>query len=68
MTPVLIIEPQIARKPALPLLGGLKGHPIGPFPAQGLDEPLGFAVGAGRVWLGPDRLEIESPAGLAPRS
>ena len=68
VAPALVIEPQIARKPALPLLGVLEGHPIGPFTAQGLDEPFGFAVGAGRVWLGPDRPEIQSPAGVSPCS
>ena len=60
--------PHITRKPALSLLGGLERHSIGPLLAEGLDEPLGFAVGAGRVWQSPDRPEIESLAGLAPRS
>ena len=32
------------------LLGAL--DVLGPFAAEGLDESLGFAVGAGRVWLG----------------
>ena len=60
-----VIEPQGARKPPLPLLGGLEWHLIGPFPAKGLDEPLGLAVGAGRIRLGADRLEIEGLAGFA---
>lgn len=68
VAPALVIEPQVARKPALPFLGGLESQPIGPFPAEGLDESLRLAVGAGRVGLGPDWPEIESSAGLAPRS
>ncbi len=66
MAPAVVIERQIARKPAVPLLGGPEGHGIGPFLKQGLDEPLGFAVGSWCVRLGADRLEIECPAGFAP--
>jgi len=66
VAPAALIERQIARQPSVPLLGGLEGHGIGSFRKQGLDEPLGFAVGPWRVWLGADRLEIQGPTGFAP--
>ena len=37
---------------------------MGPFPAEGLNELLGFAVGAGRVWPGSDVLEAQGLASL----
>ena len=40
-------------------LGVLGGHPITPFLAQGLDEPLGLAGGTG--WVGPGAAVLEAP-------
>lgn len=64
MPPDLVIDRQVTRQPGVPLLGVLERHRIGPFLAEGLDEPLGLAVGAWRVGLGSNVLEAECPASL----
>ncbi len=53
MLPEPVIDRQVARQPTIAFLCVLEGHPVGPFPAEGLNESLGFAVGAGRVGPGP---------------
>ena len=42
----------------------LEQHRIGPFFAEGLDEPLGLTVGARCVGPGAYVLELEGAAGL----
>lgn len=66
MAPTAVIERQLARKPAVSLLGGLEGHGIGPLGQEGLDEPLRLAVGPRYVGPGADGLEIHGGAGLPP--
>ena len=58
---------QTARQPAVPFLGVLKRHPIGPFTAEGLNEPLRLAVGSGRGGPGADVPEPQDAAGPAER-
>jgi len=59
-----VIDRQVTRQPSVPLLGVLERHGIGPFLAEGLNEPLGLAVGARRVRPGADVLELEDAASL----
>jgi len=49
MTPAAVIDRQIARQPVVPFNGGLKGHGVCPLRQQGLDKPLGLAIGSWRV-------------------
>jgi hypothetical protein len=42
----------------------LERHSLGPFPAKGLDEPLGLAIGPWRVGPCTDVLEAQGFAGL----
>ena len=49
------------------LLGVRVGHGVGPLLAQGLNEPLRLAVGAGRVGPGADVPEAHVAAGLGER-
>lgn len=49
MLPKPIIDRQVAGQPAVALVGILEGHGVGPLAAEGLDEPLGLAVGSGCV-------------------
>jgi len=56
--PDLVIDRQVTRQPSFPLLGVLERHRIGPFLAEGLDKPLGLAVGARRVGPGSNGLEV----------
>ena len=49
MPPAVVMDAQVAGQPTVPFLGVLEGHGVGPFLAEGLDEPLGLAVGSGRV-------------------
>ena len=65
--PEAVIDRQVAGQPAVPFLGVLERHPISPLTAEGLDEPLGLAVGPGRVGPGADVPEANSAAGLAER-
>lgn len=67
MLPEAVIDPQVTRQPVVPLLRVLEGHGVSPFPAQGLDKSLGFAVGAGRVGPGSDMAQPESAASLGER-
>jgi len=64
-------EPGIDRKvegpPAVALLGVQEGHGMGPFLAEGLDEPLGRPVGSGGVELGADVPQPPGAAGLGKR-
>ena len=52
MLPEAVIDRQIAGQPAVPLLGVRVGHGVSPLLAQGLNEPLRFAICAGRVGPG----------------
>ncbi len=64
MLPVTVIDRQVAGQPAAPLLRVLESHGVRPLPAQGLDEPLSFAISAGRVGPGSDVLEAKGIASL----
>jgi len=59
-----VIDRQVTGQPGVLLLGILERHRIGPFLAEGLDEPLGLAVGARRVGPDADVLELEDAASL----
>jgi len=52
--PNRLIDRQLTRYNGTPLLGVLVRHPIGRFFAEGLDKPLGVAVGDMRVRIGSD--------------
>ena len=67
MLPEAVIDRQVAGQPAVPFLGVLERHPISPQTAEGLDEPLGLAVGSGRVGPGADVPEAKGAAGLGER-
>lgn len=45
MLPDPVMDRQVTGQPGVPLLGVLERHRIGPFLAEGLDKPLGLAVG-----------------------
>ena len=62
--PEPVIVRQVTGQPTVASLGLLERHPVGPFPAEGLNEALGFAVGAGRVGPGADVLEVQGLASL----
>jgi hypothetical protein len=62
-----VIDPQVARQPAVPLLGVREGHGISPFLAKGLDNPLGLAVGSGCLGPGADEPQPEDTARLGER-
>jgi hypothetical protein len=51
--PEQVIDRQVAGQPTVSFLGVLERHPVGPFPVEGLNESLGFAVGSGPVGPGP---------------
>ena len=59
-----VIDREVTRQPVVAFPRVLEGHRIGPFLAEGLDEPFGVAVGAGRVRPGADVLEAKGFAGL----
>jgi hypothetical protein len=65
--PEAVIDRQIAWQPPVALLGVRVGHGVGPLLAQGLNEPLRLAVGAGRVGLGADVPEAQGAAALGER-
>jgi hypothetical protein len=65
--PEAVIDPQIAGKPADQFFWVLERHSISPFLAEGLNEPLCFAVGAGRVRPGANVPEAQGAAGLGER-
>jgi hypothetical protein len=65
VAPAAVIEPPVARQPAVPLLRGLEGHGLGPFCQQGLEEPLGLAVRPAGVGLDADELEIQGSTGFS---
>ena len=67
MLPEAVIDRQIAGQPAVALLGVRVGHGVSPLLAQGLNEPLRFAVCAGRVGPGADVSEAQGAAGLVER-
>ena len=67
MLPEPVIDRQVARQPAVPFLGVLEGHGVGPLTAEGLNEPLRLAVGSGRVGPGADVAQTQSLAGLGER-
>jgi len=46
------MNPEIPPQPVIAFCSALEAYAIGPFAHEDFDEPLGFAVGAGRV--GPD--------------
>lgn len=49
-----VIDRQVAGQPAVPFIGVLVRHGVGPLPTQRQDEPLSLAVGPGRVGPGAD--------------
>jgi len=65
--PEPVIARQVAGQPAVALLGVREGHGIGPFLAEGLDEPLGLPVGSGGVGPGADVPQPQGAAGLGKR-
>ncbi len=42
-----VIDRQVTRQPMVAFLRVLEGHSVGPFPAEGLNEPIGLAIGPG---------------------
>ena len=64
MLPQTVIDRQVSRQPDVSLLGVLEGHGVGPFLAEGLNEPFGLVVGAWRVGPGANVLELEDAAGF----
>jgi len=66
MTPAAVIDRQIARQPVVPFSGGLKGHGVCPLRQQGLDKPLGFAVGSWGVWPRAFRDQAQCAASFSP--
>ncbi len=64
MLPETVIDRQVARQPTIAFLRVLERHPVGPFPADGLDKALGLAIGAGRVGPRTDVLEAQGLARL----
>ncbi len=65
MLPETVIDRQVTGHPLVALAGVLERHSVGPFPAEGLDEPLGLAVGAWGVGPGANLLDAQHPAALA---
>ena len=59
------IDHQVSRQPGVSLLGVLERLGVGPSLAEGLNEPLGFAVGPWRVGPGLNALELEDAARFA---
>jgi hypothetical protein len=55
---------QVPGQPAVALLGVRKGHGVGPFPAERLNEFLCLAVGPGHVGPGTDVPQAQGAAGL----
>ena len=51
MLPVVVIDRQVAGQPAVPLFYSLVFHGVGPFAAEGLNEPLRLPLSPGRVGL-----------------
>ena len=64
MLPEPVIDRQVAGQPTVAFLGVLERHPVGPFPAEGLNESLGLAISPGGVGPCADVLEAQSLAGL----
>ncbi len=62
MLPESVIDRPVGGQPLVAFLGFLERHSVGPFPAEGLDEPLGFAVGSRGVGPGADVLEAQGLA------
>lgn len=65
--PQPVFDRQVARQPAVPLFRARKGHGVGLFLAGGLDQPLGLAVGSGRVGPGADVPQPQSAASHSER-
>jgi len=65
--PEPVIDPQVASQPAFPLFRVRESHGIGPFFTEGLDEPLGLAVGSGCVGPGADVPQPEDTASYGER-
>jgi hypothetical protein len=61
------MDRQVPRQPAVPLLGVLERHGVGPLPAERLDELLCLAVRLRGVGPGTDVPQAQSPAGLGER-
>ena len=64
MLPQTVIDRQVSRQPGVSLLGVLERHGVGPFLAEGLNKPLGLAIGTWRVGPGADVFELENAAGF----
>jgi hypothetical protein len=60
----IVVGQTDSRAALVTFLRVLERHSVGPFPAQGLDEPLGFAIGARGVGPGADVFEAQGPPGL----
>ena len=54
MLPQTVIDRQVSRQPGVSQLGVLERYGVGPFVAEGLNEPFGLAVGPWRVGPGAD--------------
>ena len=65
MLPQTVIDRQVSRQSGVSLLGVLERYGVGPFLAEGLNEPFGLAVGPWRVGPGADVLELEDAAGFS---
>ncbi len=68
MHPELVVDRQVALQPKVGYIEVLERHPVGPFPSQGLDKPLVFPVGPGRVGPGANVLEAKGLASLGTAS
>ncbi len=64
MLPETVIDRQVARPPTIAFHRVLERHPVGLFPAEGLDEQFVSAVGPRRVGPGADVSEAQDLARL----
>ena len=64
MLPEAVIDRKIPGQPEISLDGVLEGHCVRPLLAEGLNEPLGLAVGTWRVGPDADVPELEDAASI----
>jgi hypothetical protein len=62
--PEPVIDRQVARQPTIAFIRVLERHSVCPFPQQGLDELLSFAVGSRGLGPRTDVLEVQGFACL----
>jgi hypothetical protein len=65
MRSLVVVVPQPPGQVGSAGIGAAIGQGIGPFAQQGLDEPLGLAIGLRRVRPGPDVAQAQQAASLA---